>query len=60
MFSNILPALGVRNALQSVEYSIHPIFEISLSATLLNTLCYLCNTPEHRNNAFLGMYLVQG
>ena len=41
-FSNIcmdLAALGIRNALWSVESSIQvPIFEISLNAALLNTL----------------------
>ena len=59
IFSNIcrnLTALGVRNALWSIESS--PILEISLNAALLNTLCYPYNTPEHRRNAFLALYLI--
>ena len=56
-FSNIyrsLTALGIRNALQSVECP------ISLHAALLSTLRYPYNTPEHRRNTFLALYLVQG
>ena len=33
---------------------------VYLCAALLNTLCYPYNTPEHRRNTFLALYLAQG
>ena len=49
-----LPASVVKNALQSVEYS--------SQAKMLNAALqkYTYNTPEHRRNTFLGLYLAQG
>ena len=34
-----------------------PLFKISLHAALLNTLHYAYNTPEHRRNTFLALYI---
>ena len=47
-------------ALEHRIFNLSPIFKISSSAALLNTLRYKYNTPEHRNNAFLALNLVQG
>ena len=54
--NNIHRNLPASDALQSVEYSIQAKM---LNAALQNTLCYPCNTPEHRRNTFLGLYLAQ-
>ena len=47
-------------ALEHRIFNSSPIFEISLNAALLKTLLYKSNIPEHRNNAFLALNLVQG
>ena len=43
-----------------ITFDSSPIFEISSSAALLNTLYYPYNRPEHRRNASLALYLAQG
>ena len=58
-FYKSLLALGVRNALRSIDQIFSSSPEISSRSPLLNTLHYLYNTPEHRNNAFLALYLGQ-
>ena len=58
-FYKSLLALGVRNALRSIDQIFSSSPEISSRSPLLNTLHYLYNTTEHRNNAFLALYLGQ-
>ena len=48
--------LGVTLSIESSILS--PIFEISLHVTLLNTLHYVYNIPEHKINAFCAICLV--
>ena len=51
-----LPTLGVRNALWSTEsFNSSPFVYMPCKYTVLPY-----NTPGHRRNAFLGLYLVQG
>ena len=58
-FCLFVRSLGVRNVTLSIESSIlSPIFEISLHVTLLNTLHYVYNIPEHKINAFCAICLV--
>ena len=47
-------------ASERITFDSSPVFEISFSAALLNTLCYPYNTLEHISNAFLALYLAQG